>query len=163
LIELIVALTVLAIVATAGIPSFLNLVDRHQLRGAANALYSDLLFARMEAIHRQAPVSVSFQTDGAGGHWCHGLSDSGPCDCRAGDECTLAGAPPRITQGSDFRRVALATNFTPAATVTFHPARGTANSGTTRLTTAAGAIDVVVSSLGRVRMCSTQIPDFPPC
>jgi prepilin-type N-terminal cleavage/methylation domain-containing protein len=162
-IELITVLAILTIIAAAATPSFEAVVDRYQLRGAANALYSDLLLARMEAIRRGAPVSVSFATDPPSGDWCHALSSNGPCNCLDPGACVLTDSPPRAAYRRDFKRVALSTNFSPARTATFHPARGTANAGTTRLATAVGSVDVVVSSLGRVRMCSLQLDDYPPC
>jgi type IV fimbrial biogenesis protein FimT len=162
LVELLVALAVLAILATAAVPAFTTLIERHQLRGAANALYSDLLLARGEALRRNAPVGVAFG-DGPAGAWCHAVTDGGACDCFAAGACALAGAPGRVARGSDFPRVSLATRFAPAHGAVFNPARGTANPGTAHLSGAAGSIDVVVSSLGRVRLCAEGVPGYPPC
>jgi prepilin-type N-terminal cleavage/methylation domain-containing protein len=162
LIELLVALAVLAVLLAAAAPAFTGLVDRLQLRGAADALYSDLLLARLEALRRNVPVGVAFG-DGPAGAWCHALTDRGACDCFAADACALAGSPGRSARGSDFPRVSLATNFPPDHAAIFNPARGTATAGTTHFSSAAGSIDVVVSSLGRVRLCSERVPGYPPC
>ena len=162
LVELMLIVAVLAILLTAGLPTFSDLVERHRLRGAAEDLYAGLLFARMEAMRRNAPVSVSFRADADTGRWCHALSDDGPCDCLQ-DGCALAGAPARAAHSRDFTGVRLSTNFTPAQAATFHPARGTANAGTVRLSNGSGSVDLVVSSLGRVRLCAHGPGDYPPC
>lgn len=163
LIEVLLVLAVIAIVATAGLPSLSGLIDRQQLRGAAQDLHAEFLNARMEAIRRNLPVSLSFRVDEAAGRWCLAQSGDGPCDCFAPDACTLAGAPPRTVRSRDFGRVRLTTNFTPQHTATFHPVRGTANAGTASLGVNGKRVEIRVSSLGRTRICSNDIPEYPAC
>lgn len=161
--ELMLIVAVLAILVTAGLPSFSDLIGRHRLRGAAEDLYAGLLLARTEAMRRNVPVTVSFRSDPEDGRWCHALSDRGPCDCLRDGDCALDGGVPRAAHSRDFAGVRLSTNFTPQQAATFHPARGTANAGTARLSNGAGSVDVVVSSQGRVRLCAPASPDYPPC
>lgn len=163
LIEILMVIAVVAIMATAGLPSLQGMIERQHLRGAANALYTDMLNARMEAIRRNVPVSMSFATDADSGQWCVGLSDHGPCDCLLAADCTLAGEPPRIMHSRDFGRVALTTNFSPQHTATFRPARATANAGTASLTVNGRRVEIRLSSLGRARICSDDIRDYPSC
>ena len=160
-IELLVTLAVLALLAVAAVPSLLDLLDRQRLRGAAENLRSDLLLARAEALRLNAAVSVSIRTDTATGAWCYALSNAGPCDCRSGG-CALAGAPAHGTDSAHFRRVTLATNLR-QATATFQPARGTVNAGTVTVRAGAQAVDIVLSTLGRVRLCSDDLGTYPPC
>lgn len=162
LIELLLALAVLAVLTVSATPSLLELLDRQRLRGAAENLRGDLLLARAEALRLNVPVSVSFRLDGAGGGWCYALSDAGPCDCRPGGACALAGAPAHGTDSARFPRIGLATNLR-LRTATFQPARGTVNAGTVTLTAGAQTVDVVLSTLGRIRLCSDQLGGYPPC
>src|SRR5258708_25826780 len=72
LIELVVTLTVLAILATVALPSYQNFVLTQRVRGASYDLMTSLVFARSEAIKRNASVSM---TQAAGG-WAQGWTVS---------------------------------------------------------------------------------------
>jgi prepilin-type N-terminal cleavage/methylation domain-containing protein len=165
LIEAMLVIAVVAILLTAGLPSFSALIDRHRLRGAAAELHAALLLARAEALRRGTAVSVAFGGETDGG-WCHALSDQGPCDCLAPAACTLGGEPVRASHGDGFRGVQLSAGFATPSSATFHPARGTASPGTVRLGLDGNdeEIRIVVSSLGRIRLCATgAAADYPPC
>ncbi|WP_267873361.1 GspH/FimT family pseudopilin [Dyella amyloliquefaciens] len=58
LVELIITLAVLVVLATIAAPSFRDLWLRHQVNGAANALWADLTYARYEAVQRASFVSL---------------------------------------------------------------------------------------------------------
>src|SRR2546425_10294753 len=72
LIELVTALAVLAILATVALPSYQNFVLTQRVRGASYDLMTSLVFARSEAIKRNASVSM---TQAAGG-WAQGWTGS---------------------------------------------------------------------------------------
>ncbi len=72
LIELLTALIVLAILATVALPSYQNFVLTQRVRGASYDLMTSLVFARSEAIKRNASVSM---TQAAGG-WAQGWTVS---------------------------------------------------------------------------------------
>lgn len=162
LIELVLTLAVAALLAVAAAPPALDLLDRQRLRGAAENIYSDLLLARSESLRLNAPVSVTFRSDPTDGRWCYAMSDAGPCDCLGGHDCRVSGAPARRATNADFNRVRLSTNLK-LGTATFHPARGTVNAGTVTLAAGARSVDVIMSTLGRVRLCSDQLGAYPPC
>ena len=58
LIELLVALSVMAIVLTLGIPSFTDFLASNRMSAASNDLVSAMHLARSEAIKRRQPVTV---------------------------------------------------------------------------------------------------------
>lgn len=163
LVELTLVIAVLAIALTTSLPAFSTMIERQRLRAAGADVHAALLLARGEALRRDAAVAVSFAEAAGDAPWCYGLNDGEPCDCRRSGDCATAGSPARVRQGRDFTGVALSTNFTPRQTAVFHPARGTATPGTVRLSNGAGSLHVVVSSLGRVRVCSPEGADFPTC
>lgn len=68
LVELMTAITVVAILGAIALPSYRQFVLTQRLRQASYDLMSSLMFARSEAIKRNAAVSV---TQAAGG-WTHG-------------------------------------------------------------------------------------------
>jgi type IV fimbrial biogenesis protein FimT len=64
LIELVIAIAIVAVLLAVGVPSLRDMAVSQRVRGAANDLYSDLIFARAEAIKRNAQVSVVRETGG---------------------------------------------------------------------------------------------------
>lgn len=70
--ELAVAMTIVAIFLTIGVPALRDLVVGQRVRSSANNLYSDLSYARAEAIKRNAQVQVVR----AGTSWTSGWSVS---------------------------------------------------------------------------------------
>lgn len=64
LIELVVSIAIVAVLLAVGVPSLRDMAVSQSVRGAANDLYSDLTFARAEAIKRNAQVSVVRETGG---------------------------------------------------------------------------------------------------
>jgi type IV fimbrial biogenesis protein FimT len=162
LIEAMLTLAVLAVLTVSATPALLATLDRQRLRGAAENLRGDLMLARSESLRLNLPVSVSFQIDAANGRWCYALNDAGPCDCRAAGACRVTGSPALAASDARFARVRLATNLR-LDTATFQPARGTVNAGTVTLTAGTQTVDVVLSTLGRVRLCSDRMGGYPPC
>jgi type IV fimbrial biogenesis protein FimT len=64
LIELITAMTVLAILLGLAIPAFRTTIDNNRLVGANNEFVSALNYARSEALKRSNPVSVCSSSNG---------------------------------------------------------------------------------------------------
>jgi len=118
LIELVTALTVLAILATVALPGYQSFVLTQRVRGASYDLMTSLVFARSEAIKRNASVSM---TQAAGG-WAQGWAVSvGALTLRTQDpyggsvSITNSASVTTITYSNDGRLAGLATDFTIAA------------------------------------------------
>lgn len=74
LVELMVTVSVLAIIAAIAYPSFTSVINGNRLAGAANDLLGDLQYARSEAIRRSARVVICTSADattcaGGAGNW----------------------------------------------------------------------------------------------
>ena len=162
LIELLMVLTVAAILATAAIPFFFDLTARQRLKGAADTLYGHLQHARLLAAKENTPITVSFRDSGPASGWCYGLSDTGPCLCQTTGSCRLGSGPAIVVGSADFRDTGLKNNFY-RDEVTFNPLLGASNGGTIILSANGQNIRVVVSTLGRVRTCSDEVTGYPPC
>ncbi len=67
LIELIITVTIFGILLAIAIPNFADLVRNQRIKAAASDVYAALIFARSEAIKRNANVSVCQTSDWAGG------------------------------------------------------------------------------------------------
>ncbi|MBW8811220.1 MAG: Tfp pilus assembly protein FimT/FimU [Lysobacter sp.] len=63
LLELIVAVTVAAIMLAMAVPSLVSTINRNRLSGTANELVASLQYARLEAIKRNASVEVCRSAD----------------------------------------------------------------------------------------------------
>jgi type IV fimbrial biogenesis protein FimT len=61
--ELMVTMAILGIFATVTMPSFLNWLTSHRLRGAAINLMADMEMAKIRAIRENTFVAVQFGTD----------------------------------------------------------------------------------------------------
>jgi prepilin-type N-terminal cleavage/methylation domain-containing protein len=161
LIELMITLAVLAIIIAIAAPAFSGLMERRQLQGAGEKLFADLMFAKTEAIKRNTPIRVSFTGNGA--TWCYGLAVNAACDCTAND-CVLDGVL-QVTSQDDYNGVSVAVDSTlDGASTTFTPLRGAADTGHLQFTVTSGAdLGAVVSSFGRVRMCSDSGFNYDAC
>lgn len=156
LIEMLVSVAVLAILVGVAVPSFQSTLDKRRLNDAGEQIYSDLQFARSEAIKRNANVSVAFR--GTEGNWCYGINFGAACDCNeTPGSCQIAGIT-KVVDGSDFGNVSLAGSLA-GADLVFEPMRGALQppGGTATLTLDNRNLNVVVSVLGRVRICSPNL------
>jgi len=74
LLELLTTMTVIAVLLTVGVPSFLDVVRNNRAATNANDLVSALSIARSEAIRRGARIGVCRSSDGATctGTWADG-------------------------------------------------------------------------------------------
>lgn len=175
------AIIVLAILAAAAVPSMTAFIEKNRLRGAAEALFTDLVYARSEALKRNREVSVIFQNIGAS-DWCYGakVKNGTDCDCTIADPndsnaCVMSekadNSGPKVlktTLAASYPQVTVATSTFSSNKATFTATRGTANGGTVTLQSDSGKmVQVRVSSLGRVMICSPsgagKLNSYPDC
>lgn len=64
LIELMITITVAAVVLTLGVPGFGRVIERNQLSAYTNQLVASLYFARSEAVRRNEDIRVCHSDDG---------------------------------------------------------------------------------------------------
>lgn len=178
LVELLFVMTILALLVTMGMPSLAGLIQQQRLRAAAETLAATLHYARSATLMQPAEagkVHLSFRrTPDRPAQWCYGLSRAGPCDCRiqhadADQACVLTLADNRMLKrvdGSDYPGITLDDlGFGRDAYTSFDPVRGTARAGHARFASS-HALRVVLSPLGRVRLCSDSepaVPGYAPC
>lgn len=177
LVELLVALTVLAIVSVTALPTFDDFRARQQLRGAAEGLYKDLVFARTEAIQRNGAggerLRVSF---GTGTGWCYGIHDptrpgaAASCDCSTSPgACSV-----KAVSSTEYRGVRMeSAGFGGAQAYEIDPrlgqlvdAGGAPVEGSVVLTGAASQqLRIDVNAIGRARICSPDggVSGYPSC
>lgn len=173
LIEMVIALAIIAVLATVTIPSYENFTDKARLKGAAENLAANLALARTEAIKRNMILSVSFTATG-NSTWCFGIDENTGCNCHLVDPtnanaCALpvAGAQALMATTTDtsvtpnasdnYRNIQMdAPSFGAGnAFTTIDPIRGMADSGSVTLTSAKGRVlKVILNLLGHARICT---------
>lgn len=148
LVELMVTLAIFAILAALAAPSFIGILEKRRLVGAAEGLFADLQFAKAEAIKRNQTIRVQVTT---GINWCYGLDDDPgtACDCNTGD-CELGATSRNITSGK-FENIQLVNG----SVVEFEPVRGMPDTNASfqfRIGNGGIVKNVTVSSIGRIKM-----------
>jgi prepilin-type N-terminal cleavage/methylation domain-containing protein len=168
LIELMVAIAILAILVTMAAPSFSSFIDKYRVKRAADTLSAFLINTKSEAIKRNTRVRAVFQSTGSS--WCAGMTTADTCDCTAAnsaDSCEIDGAE-RVVRGSDFKDILL-TVSADESKFSFTPLRGAVNAGNAQVTSANGLqVRVVVkNTTGRIRLCSPSgsgnVGGYPVC
>lgn len=172
LLEMMGVLAVLALLVVFATPAYQGSRIRASVRGAAANLYTDMQYARSEAVQRNTDVTVSFST---GSTWCYGITE-GTTAC----DCTVAAAPPAA--GACSIKRGLSTEFRGAAlgsasfsgdgnSYQIDPRRGqivdsggNPASGSVVFTGDGGyAVTAELNVVGRVRLCSDSLPGYPSC
>ncbi|WP_303907629.1 GspH/FimT family pseudopilin [Thiohalomonas denitrificans] len=171
LLEMMLTLGVLATILAMAIPSFPGMAHKNRLIGTAEEISAQLQLARTEAIKRSADTYVNFnRTDDT--NWCFSISGGANCDCSA-VSCQLGGVEKEVS-AADFASNAAArpllkeVAFGAGTQLQFDPTRGTVNqAGHVYLESPDGRqLRVIVSLLGRVRLCSpagatTHVSGYP--
>jgi prepilin-type N-terminal cleavage/methylation domain-containing protein len=80
IIELLIAIAIVAILATLATPSFRDYIDKSHVRGATEAIYEQLQYARSQSLKRSVPIIVNFSANNTS-TWHLGITDkSAGCD-----------------------------------------------------------------------------------
>lgn len=149
LVELMITIAVLAVLAAIALPSFQSTLERRQLVGAADNLFSDLQYARSEAIKRNK--TIRFQVGETGADWCYGIDDESGADCScASKECEVGDVKKNIL-AADYKNIQL----TMGDVLEFSPRQGMPNTSQTftfRIGDNGTQKSVIVNAVGNIRM-----------
>jgi len=172
LLEIMIALVVLSILFTIGVPTMLTAAEKRETISAAEEIYSQLQFARSESVSRSAQIFANIV---AGADWAIGISDDTNCDPEdnlpACDIPDVNGGDPitHLFSAAEFNQIALTTT---ANQITFSPQRATATAATIEVSSTRNmgfAIRIVVGVLGQISMCSSNanpveyVPEYRAC
>jgi len=177
LIELLITISIVAILAAMAAPSFTSMIESRRLVAATEGVYAHLQFARSEAVKLHTDLNLSVKTGTA---WCLGISNNPSCDCSTAGACVYGASSATATlernlKGSDYSNV---TMTSPSANINYfvNNTRGTITIGSTTTTpgVAGDTIDlsspsglktrVIFSKLGRIKFCTTSgTGGYPAC
>lgn len=172
--ELIVALSISAILVSMAAPSYSDFMAKRRLAGSSNLISMYIQDIKMHSIKRNEFISVSYLVSEDGNQWCIGAvpGNDTSCDCMAvPNQCVIDSTVSTIshTTYSEFDQIK--TTFT-GGTMTFDPVRGI-------LTDPADTLDmqiqhksqdyqvnILVNATGTVRKCtpaSHELIGYPTC
>lgn len=170
MVELMITVIVLSILTAIAIPAYQTMIEKRRLRGAAEALYGELQFAKMEAVKTSTPVRVEFTVTNTAS-WCYGVSTTN-CNCTTANSCVINGIE-KVIRSSDYPKISLdATAASPpwgAGGASFDQVRSTVTAGGATFYSDHFAVRVTTSGIGRIKICNDvgmPKPDFggyPSC
>jgi type IV fimbrial biogenesis protein FimT len=164
LVELMVTVAILAILLAVAVPNMSSYWQQSRLVSASEAVYSNLHLLRSVALARNQQIYAKFDNTGGTG-WCMALAELDSCDCAdATTTCALTNMPVPRLSGSDYSNITLSTTFGGDSTSVSMP-RGTMANGSVVLTSQStgDVVKVVVSSFGRVKICSDDLDQYGDC
>lgn len=166
LLELMVAILVLAILLTIGIPSYIQFREDNTLSSAGRALYGDILLARSESTKRNNEnLKVLFF---GGSAWCYRITDLDASTC---DSCTATcdidgDGQSRGSDAASYPKVQIKNIGYPGGELRMGTLRGSMLDGHILLSLGSKEIKVTTNKLGRVYLCSpagTQLTGVDAC
>ncbi len=163
--ELMITVSILTILVTIAVPGMNSYMDKRKLINATEAIYSQLVYARSEAISRSANVAVRIVgTDST--HWAIGVSTNNACnpaltDPNAAGACvlTVSGTNTNVLKhivSTDYPGVELGDGAVDH-TINFNPTRGTIGTGEDGMAVLRYGnyvLQIIVTPIGRARICS---------
>lgn len=179
LIELMIAVALLAVLLSIAAPSFVGYMDRARLRGAVDDTVSLIAAARTEAVKRSRNVTISLGGASAAS-WCIGANEaatpaaaaqfaaSTACDCTSDSACFVDGSR-RVLAGTEYGGVTAPVR---TASVTVDGKQGTnvsLDTASFNLVSPRGTyqLQIQVSPLGQARACipsgQPEMAGYPAC
>jgi len=157
LIEVVIALAVMAVLATLAVPSLGARLDRARLQGAAETLAADLAEARFEAAKRGGALFVETADAADGAAWCWAVAVNPGCSCGQTQACQL-----KVTRSADHPGVKLVSGIS----AKLDPSGEAKAPQPAVLEGARGdRLRVEMSTMGRPRICAEKgnWPRLPNC
>jgi type IV fimbrial biogenesis protein FimT len=154
LLELAIALAVLAVLGALALPSMATRLAHQRLQSVAQNLAGDITEARFQAASRGQPMHIEAR---AGPAWCWSVAAAPGCACAEVQTCQL-----HRVRGVDHAQVRLLE----AQAIRLDPG-GTAQGGTAALLESPRGerLRVEVSPMGRAHICASAgaWPQLPAC
>ena len=180
--ELMIALSVIAILLTLSAPSFSGFISKRQVTGTTNLIASYFDNVKMEAARRNSFITITYNKSTDGTQWCFGAKagEHQTCDCLAeGDamDCKLpvggTTEPMILSNTSDpgFTDLQITAAMDDNDHFDVNPVRGTLSHSSSvviqvRDESEAYRVNVAVTPTGRVSKCTPsdyRLVGFPEC
>ena len=164
LLELMITVSIIAIVVAIGAPSIASMQRSLQLKGALENTYFAFQNARSAAVSSGNDITVDINS---GTNWCVALSDSGVCDCATANSCTIENVE-QVVRASDYPLISMQDiSFGANNSAIFDSIRGLAigSAGSTVLTDGANEGKIILNNMGRIHICvqDGDIGEYAAC
>lgn len=174
--ELMITLSILAVLVTIAVPGMNSYMDKHKLINATEAIYGQLVYARSEAISRSKNVAVRVVVEDDTTDWAIGVTTNATCDptvasASAAGACVLSVSNTNVLKrivSTDFPGVTLGDGSVDL-TINYNPTRGTigvGEDGTAIIRYGNYTLHVELDPLGRASICapgSAGKGGYPAC
>ncbi|WOX47846.1 GspH/FimT family pseudopilin [Aeromonas sp. XH] len=165
LIELILALVLVAILVAVALPSYRSLRQEQMVRAATQAIYTDVMLLKSEAVKRNQAMNLLLFNSGAS-NWCYRVHIDGSCN-NCADACSSIEGRKGVN-ASEFPGITLVATYSESATnirpLNISPRRGTLTSGYFEVSYGGYSMRVVTNNIGRVRTCAvSNVSGVPTC
>ena len=172
--ELIIALSVVAILLGLGAPSYSQFITKRKVAGAANLVTTFFENVKMQSIKRNRFVTITYKHAVDGAAWCLGavMGKDVTCDCMAATPQCLIDADPTVLSNETYAEFDYVRAVFTEGSVSFDPVRGI-------LTDPAAAVsmeikhlsedfrvNISVNATGSIWKCSPpghQLVGYPTC
>ena len=182
LIELMIAIGVVAIITSLALPSYRTIIEKRQVTSGAEQLAAFLSSAQMESVKRSDNISVSYSRTDVD-TWCIGMvQGTTVCDCTVTDptatDACVVDSQLRVVDDSNFNFPGIMDAMDGDGDFVFDPARGLIydDSGFAAFNEAelellsedsTYALNAQITRTGRVKICSDsddkKVPRFETC
>ena len=147
LLELLITLSIVAILAGIGVPRYTRLFQQNQLLALTQQLIESLRMTKQMAISRNQAYYLSLPSSPGSPLYCWSISPIANCNCT---DSPVSCQPDIVVVSADLQRIDSQSN---RSQLTFSPLLGSSNGGSYTLTYGHASVKVIVSTLGRVRAC----------
>ncbi|GAA3547201.1 GspH/FimT family pseudopilin [Zobellella aerophila] len=156
LLELLVGMTVTAVLLSVAVPSFQSLRQQYTVRSAGMLVYGSMQLARSEAVQRNKDITLCFSGSGTT-NWSYQINDLvDSTDCSGGINEVI-----ESLNSQDFPAVTLTSSYDH---LTFKPRRNTLTSGNVTLSNGSQSMLVKTWNNSIIRTCSDdQLIGVPAC
>lgn len=172
LLELMVAVALVAILVAIGIPSYQSLRQEQMVQAATQAVYTDMMLLKSEAIKRGVPLTLKIFNAGQS-DWCYRIAIDGSCSS-CDDLCSSVEGR-KGANADEFAGVMLDSTFNKLVTGTeteialefnnrrgsFDDLNGSPDNGSICLKSGASKRSVIVAPVGRIK--TGDVTGTPPC
>jgi prepilin peptidase dependent protein A/type IV fimbrial biogenesis protein FimT len=164
LLEMMITVSIIAIVVAVQSPSVITMQRSLQLKGALENTYFAFQQARSSAVSSGNDITVDINS---GANWCIALSDSGACDCATANSCTVDGVE-QIVRSSDYSLITMQDlNFGANNNTVFDSVQGLSlgNAGSIALSDGTNQGRIALNNMGRSRICvqAGEIGGYAAC
>jgi len=163
LIELLIALTVVFLLLTIALPSFVDSFNRQKVTGIGDNLNSLLLFAKAESAKQGQRLWLRLQVDSRNPtQWRVALTDQASCNFTSDSPC-LIGNIKREFHSAQYPGVSMSTNMT---SISIDSLRGRGTAGSTTFSISNSDVQFRRTQFGSHKICTSfqsMLSRYPLC